>query len=201
MELKINDQIDFLKISKKIFSNPFNESLVHQVVVSFLSKKRQGSKSQKSKAEVSGSNKKPWRQKGTGRARAGSFRSPIWRSGGVTFAAKPHSYFKKINKKMYKGALKSIFSELIRKKRLHIFKIFTVEHPKTKFLLEKLKQININDVLIINDFEDKNLLLSARNLYTISVLNVKKINPISLINFNNIIVTISAFKKIEETLK
>ncbi|VFP79343.1 50S ribosomal protein L4 [Buchnera aphidicola] len=184
-------------LSERIFNASFNESLVHQIVVAYLARKRQGSKAQKSRSEVSGSGKKPWRQKGTGRARSGSLRSPIWRSGGVTFAAKPKKYFLKINKKMYKGAIKSIFSELIRQNRLFLFKNFSIESPKTKILLKKLKLMNFIRALIITDDINKNLLFASRNLYSICVLDVKSINPVSLISYENVLITVSAIKKIE----
>nr|WP_232512973.1 50S ribosomal protein L4 [Buchnera aphidicola] len=188
-------------LPEHIFNVSFNEPLVHQVMVAYLARKRQGSKAQKSRSEVSGSGKKPWKQKGTGRARSGSLRSPIWRSGGVTFAAKPKKYFLKINKKMYKGAMQSIFSELIRQNRLFLFKDFLIESPKTKILLKKLKLMNFFRVLIITDNINKNLLFASRNLYSVCVLNVQSINPISLVSYDNVLITNSAIKKIEVMLQ
>ncbi|WP_343152647.1 50S ribosomal protein L4 [Buchnera aphidicola] len=198
MELLLQDSRESLLISDKVFNAPYNEPLIHQIITSYNTMKRKGSKSQKSRSEVSGSGKKPWRQKGTGRARAGSLRSPIWRSGGVTFAAKPKEYFKKVNKKMYKGALKSIFSELIRKNKLIAFKNFFIESAKTNLLLKKLNELKIEKVLIILDKLDEKILLASRNLYKVCVLHVKDINPVDLIRFKKIIITEKALKLVEE---
>ncbi|CAL4325765.1 50S ribosomal protein L4 [Buchnera aphidicola (Protaphis terricola)] len=200
MELVVKDVQNSLSVSEIIFSRDFNEALIHQVVVAYSASARQGTKAQKSRADVSGSGRKPWRQKGTGRARAGSFRSPIWRSGGVTFAEKPKKYSQKVNKKMYRGALKSIFSELIRQKRLIIFKDFSLSAPKTKLLVEKLKEININNVFIITEKLDNNLFLASRNLHLVDVKDVSSIDPVSLIAFENVLITVVALKKIEEIL-
>lgn len=198
MELMCYDSDKPCSVSELVFQVDFNEALVHQIVISYLACKRQGSKAQKNRSEVSGSGKKPWRQKGTGRSRSGSLRSPIWRSGGVTFAAKPKKYLLKINKKMYKKAIKSIFSELIRQNRLFLFKDFFIDAPKTKILSNKLKKMHFQNVLIIINHVDNILLYAARNLYNVCVLNVKSINPISLISYDKILITVSAIKKIEE---
>jgi len=198
MELFLRDEKILFSISEAIFSFPFNKSLVHQVITTYQNCGRQGSKAQKNRAEVSGSGKKPWRQKGTGRARAGSFRSPLWRSGGVTFAAKPRDYKKKINKKMYRGAIKSIFSELVRQKRLIIFKEFSLEFPKTKFLLDKLQNIGLNNVLIITNEMNNNLFLASRNLYKVKVCHVSRINPVRLISYEQVIITTSAIVQVED---
>ncbi|QNS01697.1 MAG: 50S ribosomal protein L4 [Buchnera aphidicola (Pentalonia nigronervosa)] len=200
MELAVKDIQGVINVSANIFDCDFNQSLIHQVVVAYSASNRQGTKAQKSRAEVSGSGRKPWKQKGTGRARAGSFRSPIWRSGGVTFAAKSKEYSQKINKKMYRGALKSIFSELARKKRLIVFEDFSLKMPKTKMLIKKLQDENLNKVFIITEKDDKNLILASRNLYFVKVKNVYSIDPISLINFENVVITIKAIKKIEDIL-
>ncbi|WP_343154186.1 50S ribosomal protein L4 [Buchnera aphidicola] len=200
MELVVKDVQNLLSVSEIIFARDFNEALIHQVVVAYSASTRQGTRAQKSRADVSGSGRKPWRQKGTGRARAGSFRSPIWRSGGVTFAAKPQAHSQKINKKMYRGALKSIFSELIRQKRLIIFKNFSLTSPRTKLLVDKLKEINLSNVFIITNKLDKNLILASRNLYSVDVKDVYSIDPVSLISFNYVLVTVEALKKIEEIL-
>ncbi|CAL4324856.1 50S ribosomal protein L4 [Buchnera aphidicola (Thelaxes suberi)] len=200
MELFLKDTNDKITVSDTVFRRNFNESLVHQVVVAYSNGSRTGSRSNKSRAEVSGSGKKPWRQKGTGRARAGSIRSPIWRSGGVTFAAKPKNYTCKVNKKMYQESMKSIFSELIRQKRLLIFNNFSLDKPKTKLLVKKLKDMQLQEVLIITDKIDNNLNLASRNLYKCDVKEVFRINPVSLIAFNTVIMTVNAIKKIEETL-
>ena len=151
-----------VSVSDDAFGREFNESLVHQVVVTYLAGARQGSVKQKTRSEVSGGGKKPWRQKGTGRARSGTTRSPIWRSGGVTFAAVPQDHSKKINKKMYRGAMRCIVSELIRQDRLLVVDDFTVDSHKTKGLIEKLSQLNLEDVLIVSEQVDKNLYLAAR---------------------------------------
>ncbi|PPI87862.1 50S ribosomal protein L4 [Candidatus Pantoea edessiphila] len=201
MELVLQDTQGTVNVSETTFNQIFNEALIHQVVVAYASGARQGSRAQKNRSEVSGSGKKPWRQKGTGRARAGSLRSPIWRSGGVTFAAKPKSYNQKVNKKMYRGALKSIFSELIRQNRLIIFDRFIVELPKTKLLLKKIKDLVAKNILIITSTFDKNLFLSARNLYRVNVKTTFSIDPMSLIASDKVIVTADAIKQIEDMLE
>jgi large subunit ribosomal protein L4 len=200
MELVVKDIQSVLSVSEMIFGRDFNKALIHQVVVAYSASTRQGTRAQKSRAEVSGSGRKPWRQKGTGRARAGSFRSPIWRSGGVTFASKPQEHNQKINKKMYRGALKSIFSELIRQKRLIVFKDFSLNFPKTKLLVQKLKEIDLKNVLIIAEKIDNNLFLASRNLYSVDVKDVHSIDPVSLIAFEHVIITVEAVKKVEEIL-
>lgn len=200
MELVVKDMQDVLNVSEIIFGRDFNKALIHQVVIAYSASKRQGTRAQKSRAEVSGSGRKPWRQKGTGRARAGSFRSPIWRSGGVTFAAKPQEHSQKINKKMYRGALKCIFSELIRQKRLIVFKDFSLNSPKTRLLVQKLEAINLKNVLIITDKVDDNLFLASRNLYSVNVKDAHSIDPISLIACEHVIITTKAVKKVEEIL-
>lgn len=201
MKLMFKDMNNFLNISEDIFNCKFNKSLVHQIIMIYASKSRQGTKSQKSRSEVKGSNKKPWRQKGTGRARVGNIRSPLWRSGGITFAAKPKKYDYKVNKKMYKGALRSIFSELIRQNRLILIKKLLVKIPKTKHLINQLNDIFLKKTLIIIEKLEINLVLAARNLYKVKICDVKNINPMNLISFNNVIVTTKSFKKIEEMLQ
>ncbi|CAL4325328.1 50S ribosomal protein L4 [Buchnera aphidicola (Eriosoma lanigerum)] len=201
MELALTDVQTMISVSEVVFGLDFNEALVHQVVVAYSAGTRQGTKGQKSRAEVSGSGKKPWRQKGTGRARVGSIRSPLWRSGGVTFAAETKNYIKKVNKKMYKGALKSIFSELVRQKRLIIFSKFSIDLPKTRLLLEKLKITKLlKNILIITDKIDNTLLLASRNLHKVNVKNVVSVDPISLIACQQVVITVDAIKKLEEML-
>ncbi|AKC32473.1 50S ribosomal protein L4 [Candidatus Pantoea carbekii] len=200
MELELKDAQGTLTVSDAIFGLDFNQALVHQIVVAYTSAMRQGTCAQKNRAEVSGSGKKPWRQKGTGRARSGCIRSPIWRSGGVTFAARPQDYAQKVNKKMYRGALKSIFSELLREKRLIIVEKFSIEEAKTKLLIQKLKDINCKHVVIILEKFNKKLFLAARNLYKVDVCSINHINPINLIVFDKVVVTTHAIKKIEEML-
>lgn len=187
-------------MSEVAFGKDFNEPLVHQVVVAYMAAGRQGSKAQKTRSEVSGGGKKPWRQKGTGRARAGTIRSPIWRSGGVAFAAKPRDYEQKVNRKMYRGALQCIFSELVRQDRLVVVDEFALETPKTKALLEKLKALDLTNVLIVADEVDENLFLSARNLPRVDVRDAAGIDPVSLIAFEKVLVTVPALKKLEEAL-
>ncbi|WP_163938204.1 50S ribosomal protein L4 [Paraferrimonas sp. SM1919] len=200
MELVLKDAQSALEVSETTFGRDFNEALVHQVVVAFAANARQGTRAQKTRSEVSGGGKKPWKQKGTGRARAGTIRSPLWRSGGVTFAAKTQDHSQKINKKMYRGALKSIFSELVRQDRLIVVEKFGIEAPKTKELVAKLKEFELNDVLIVTPEVDENLFLAARNLYKVDVRDVNGIDPVSLIAFDKVLVTADAVKQIEEML-
>jgi large subunit ribosomal protein L4 len=200
MELTLKDAKGALEVSEATFGREFNEALVHQVVVAYAAGARQGTKAQKTRSEVAGGGKKPWRQKGTGRARAGTIRSPIWRSGGTTFAAKPPSHAQKVNKKMYRGAIKSIVSELIRQDRLTVVENFSVDAPKTKQLVEKLKGLNLNDVLIVTKDVDENLFLASRNLHKVDVRDVQGIDPVSLIAFENVLMTADAVKQLEEVL-
>jgi large subunit ribosomal protein L4 len=201
MELVMKDTQGALQVSETTFAREYNEALIHQVVVAYNNGARQGSRKQKNRSEVSGGGKKPWNQKGTGRARAGSIRSPLWRSGGVTFAARPQDHSQKVNRKMYRAALQSIFSELVRQDRLVVVNDFSVDQPKTKLLVEKLKAMDLNDVLIIKKDVDANLFLSARNLYKVDVRDVKGIDPVSLIRFDKVLITADAVKEVEESLK
>ena len=200
MELTLKDAKGALEVSEATFGREFNEALVHQVVVAYAAGARQGTKAQKTRSEVAGGGKKPWRQKGTGRARAGTIRSPIWRSGGTTFAAKPQTHEQKVNKKMYRGAVKSILSELIRQDRLQVVENFELEAPKTKQLVAKLKELNLNDVLIVTKEVDENLFLASRNLHKVDVRDVQGIDPVSLIAFENVLMTADAVKQLEEVL-
>ena len=200
MELALKDAQGALEVSEATFGREFNEALVHQVVVAYASGARQGSRAQKTRSEVRGGGRKPWRQKGTGRARAGTIRSPIWRSGGVTFAAKPQDYSKKLNKKMYRGAMQCILSELIRQNRLIVVNEFTVESHKTKDLVNKLKEFDLENVLIVSDQVQENLYLAARNLHKVDALDVSGLDPVSLIGFEKVLITVSALKKVEEML-
>ncbi|EGR2239264.1 TPA: 50S ribosomal protein L4 [Vibrio cholerae] len=199
MELMVKGA-NALTVSETTFGREFNEALVHQVVVAYAAGARQGTRAQKTRSEVSGGGAKPWRQKGTGRARAGTIRSPIWRTGGVTFAAKPQDHSQKVNKKMYRGAMKSILSELVRQERLIVVENFSVEAPKTKALVAKLKELELNDVLIVTGEVDENLFLAARNLYKVDVRDVTGIDPVSLIAFDKVLMTASAVKQVEEML-
>lgn len=187
-------------VSDAAFGKDYNQDLVHQAVVAYMAGSRQGSKAQKSRADVSGGGKKPWRQKGTGRARAGTIRSPIWRSGGVTFAAQPRDFDQKLNKKMYRAALRCILSELNRQQRLVVVEDFEVDAPKTKGLLQKLADYNLSDVLIVSEDVSKNLYLSSRNLHKVDVRDAQGVDPVSLIRFEKVLVTVPALKKLEEAL-
>jgi large subunit ribosomal protein L4 len=200
MELALKDAKGALEVSETTFGREYNEALVHQVVTAYAAAARQGSRAQKTRSEVRGGGKKPWRQKGTGRARAGTIRSPIWRSGGVTFAAKPQSFEQKVNKKMYRGAIRSILSELVRQERLVVVEKFGVEAPKTKELAAKLKELDLNDVLIVTAEVDENLFLSARNLYKVDVRDVAGVDPVSLVAFDKVLITADAVKQLEEKL-
>ncbi|MDN7123848.1 50S ribosomal protein L4 [Pseudidiomarina terrestris] len=200
MELTFKDAKGALEVSEATFGREFNEALIHQVVVAYAAGARQGSKAQKTRSEVSGGGKKPWRQKGTGRARAGTASSPIWRSGGVTFAAKPQNHTQKVNKKMYRGAMKSILSELVRQDRLVVVESFGVEAPKTKQLSAKLKEMGLNDVLIVTKELDENLFLASRNLHKVDARDVQGVDPVSLIAFEKVLMTADAVKQLEEVL-
>ena len=189
-----------ISLSDESFGKAYNEPLVHQSVVTYMAGARQGSVKQKTRSEVRGGGHKPWRQKGTGRARAGTTSSPIWRSGGVTFAARPRDHSKKLNKKMYRGAMQCILSELIRQDRLLVVNEFSVETNKTKALVAKLKEYELDNVLIVSEQVEKNLYLAARNLHKVDVLDVAGIDPVSLIGFEKVLMTVSALKKVEEML-
>ena len=200
MELALKDASGAVEVSEATFGLEFNEALVHQVVVAYAAGARQGTVKQKNRSEVSGGGKKPWRQKGTGRARAGTTRGPIWRTGGVTFAAKPQDHSQKVNRKMYRGAIQSILSELVRQERLVVVNDFAVETPKTKELVAKLNGLELKDVLIVTPEVDENLFLSARNLYKVDVRDVQGIDPVSLVGFEKVLMTAGAVKQIEEML-
>ncbi|QFT53421.1 50S ribosomal protein L4 [Microbulbifer sp. THAF38] len=187
-------------VSEVTFGREFNQDLVHQAVVAYMAGARQGTKAQKNRSDVSGGGKKPWRQKGTGRARAGTIRSPLWRSGGVTFAADPRDHSVKLNKKMYRAALRCILSELARQERLVVVESFDVDAPKTKQLVSKLAQFDLAEALIVTEEVSENLYLAARNLHKIDIRDVQAIDPVSLIRFDKVVVTVSALKKIEEVL-
>lgn len=189
-----------ISLSDESFGKAYNEPLVHQSVVTYMAGARQGSVKQKTRSEVRGGGRKPWRQKGTGRARAGTTSSPIWRSGGVTFAARPRDHSQKLNKKMYRGAMQCILSELIRQGRLLVVNEFAVETNKTKALVAKLKEYELDNVLIVSEQVEKNLYLAARNLHKVDVLDVAGIDPVSLIGFEKVLITVSALKKVEEML-
>lgn len=189
-----------VSVSDVAFAREFSESLVHQVVTAYLAGGRQGTKAQKSRAEVRGGGKKPWRQKGTGRARAGTIRSPIWRGGGATFAASTRDHSQKVNKKMFRAAMQSIVSELVRQDRLLIVEKLAVETPKTKVLSGKLSDMGLSNALIIDESVSENLYLAARNIPLVTVCDAAAINPVSLISHDKVVITLPALKKIEEML-
>jgi large subunit ribosomal protein L4 len=201
MELTITGSGNSVAVSDATFSREFNEALVHQVVTAYLAGARQGTRGQKTRSEVSGGGKKPWKQKGSGRARAGTIRSPIWVGGGVTFAAKPQDHSQKVNRKMYRAAMQTILSELVRQERLVVVEELTVSAPKTKELTAKLKEQDLLDsTLIISDEVDQNLFLASRNIPRVDVRDAESVDPVSLVGFDKVVVTVSALKKIEEML-
>lgn len=187
-------------VADSAFGAEYNEALVHQVVNAFLSGGRAGTKAQKSRSQVRGGGAKPWRQKGTGRARAGTIRSPIWVGGGRTFAAKPRDYSQKVNKKMYRAALRSVFSELVRQDRLVITDSITMDAPKTRELAGMLKKHDLGSVLIVNEAFDEKVFLSARNLPDVGICDAAAIDPVVLMRFEKVLVTLPALKLIEERL-
>ena len=189
-----------VELSEVAFGREFNEALVHQVVTAYLAGGRQGSKAQKSRADVSGGGKKPFRQKGTSRARAGSIRSPIWVGGGKTFAARPQDWSQKVNRKMYRGAMQCILAELVRQDRLVLVEEFAVAAPKTKELLAKLNDLNATRALIVTESVDENLYLAARNIPHVDVVDAAAIDPVSLIAFDKVVMSVAAAKKIEVEL-
>lgn len=204
MELSVlkpgSAQAGTVSVSDAAFAREYNEELVHQVVTAYLAGARQGTRAQKNRAAVRGGGKKPWRQKGTGRARAGTIRSPIWRSGGVTFAAQPQDHSHKVNRKMYRAALRSIISELARQDRLMVVESFELEAPKTKLLTKQLEEYGVQSALIISAEVGENLYLAARNLHKVDVRDVDGIDPVSLIGHEKVLVTVDAVKKFEEML-
>lgn len=190
-----------VEVSEVAFGREFNEALVHQVVTAYMAGGRQGTRAQKTRSEVQGGGRKPWRQKGTGRARSGTIRSPIWRSGGVTFAAKPQNFAQKVNRKMYRAAMQSILSELLRQDRLVVVENIDVDQPKTKAMVSKLKEFDLTDnVLVVSDEVGENLYLAARNLPHVEVCDVAGADPVSLIAYDKVLVTVPALKKFEELL-
>lgn len=200
IELSSGKESGLMSVSDSLFGVDFNEALVHQVVTAYMAAGRSGTKGQKNRAAVSGGGAKPWNQKGTGRARAGTSRSPIWVGGGRAFAAQNRDYSQKVNKKMYRGAMRSIFSELNRSGRLIIVDEFSVSTPKTKEFNAKLALLNVTDALVVTEGFDEYLYLSARNLYHADVCDVASIDPVSLVGFQKIIMTQGAVKRLEEQL-
>ena len=189
-----------VEVADRAFAASYNETLVHQAVTAFFAGARAGTKAQKSRSDVRGGGRKPWRQKGTGRARAGTIRSPIWRGGGVTFAARPRQYDQKLNRKMYRAALRSILSELVRQDRLTVIASFSLDAPKTRELSAKLKDLELVDVLIVTEDEDENLALASRNLGRVGTVPAGRVDPVSLIAFSRVLVTEPALRSIEARL-
>lgn len=189
-----------IEVSDVVFGADFKEALIHQVVTAYMAAARSGTKAQKNRAAVAGGGIKPWRQKGTGRARAGTLSSPIFRSGGVTFAAVPRDYEQKVNRKMYRGAIRSILSELVRQERLVIVEDFAVTAPKTKEVVAKLEELGVTEALIVKQEADENLGLACRNLYHVDSRDLNDVDPISLIGFDKVVMTSGALKALEERL-
>jgi len=189
-----------IQVSDMVFGADYKESLVHQVVVAYMATARSGTKAQKTRSQVSGGGAKPFRQKGTGRARQGTIRSPLFRTGGVTFAAQPRNYEQKVNRKMYRGALRSILSELVRQDRLIVVDAFSVAEPKTKELAAKLAAMDASDALIITEDFDENLLLASRNLYHVDARALSEVDPVSLVGYAKVVITTGALKALEEKL-
>ena len=199
MKVKLQDK-GSVELRDEAFGVAFNEPLVHQVVTAYLAGARAGTKAQKNRSAARGGGAKPWAQKGTGRARAGTSRSPIWVGGGRTFAAQPRNHAQKVNKKMYRAALRSVMSELIRQDRLVVVNELTLEAPKTKLLATKLKEYDLDNVLILNEAFDEKVFLAARNLPNVGICDVASMDPVVLIRFDKVLVTVPALKLIEERL-
>lgn len=190
-----------LELADSSFAADYNETLVHQVVTAFMAKARRGTKAQKNRSAVRGGGAKPWAQKGTGRARAGTIRSPIWVGGGRTFAAQPRDYSQKVNRKMYRAAMRSILSELVRQDRVVVADKIKLDEPKTKLLAAKLAELGVGDnVLILVDSYKTKVCLAARNLPHVDVLDLREVNPVSLIRFDKVLTTEAALKGLEESL-
>ena len=204
MELKLkqsNKKADGkVTVSDSIFASEYNEALIHQALTAFMAGSRAGTKAQKTRSDARGGGRKPWAQKGTGRARSGTIRSPIWRGGGVTFAARPKDYSQKLNKKMYRGAMRSILAELARQDRLVVIDEFTADAPKTKDMVAQLKSLDLSDVLIVTGEVTENLFLATRNIARVDVVDTEEINPYVLIGYNKILMTQDALAKVEELL-
>lgn len=200
LKLELAGKGGAIEVSEQAFGADFNEPLIHQVVTAFLAGARSGTKRQKNRSEVSGGGAKPWRQKGTGRARAGTIRSPIWVGGGRAFAARPRDYSQKVNRKMYRGALRSLFSELLRQERLVVAEAIEVSAPKTRELAAKLKELSLDNVLIVTEGFDEKLYLAARNLKNVGIVDVASIDPVTLLRFERVLISVPALKLVEERL-
>ncbi len=189
-----------LQVSEDAFGREFNEGLIHQVVTAYLASGRAGTKAQKTRAQVRGGGAKPWRQKGTGRARHGSIRSPIWVGGGRAFAASPRSYAQKVNRKMYRAAMRSLVSELVRQDRLTVVESLEIAEPRTKLMVAKLKELGVDNALVVVEAFDENLFLAARNLPDIELLEVTAVDPVSLLRYDRVVMTVAAVRRLEEKL-
>lgn len=205
MELKLTtskgkESKSGVEVTDQTFGVEFKEGLVHQVVTAYLAGARAGTRAQKNRAAVRGGGAKPWNQKGTGRARSGTIRSPLWRSGGTTFAAKPQDWSQKINRKMYRAAMRSILSELVRQDRLMVMDEFALEQPKTKLLAEQLKTLGLDSVLILTDKMEENIFLAARNLHKVGLSEASAVDPVNLVRFDKVLATVTAIKQLEESL-
>jgi large subunit ribosomal protein L4 len=200
MKLSLHDKKSTINVADATFGAAYNEPLVHQVVTAYLAGGRSGTKAQKTRSDVRGGGAKPWRQKGTGRARAGTSSSPIWVGGGVTFAARPRDFTQKVNRKMYRGAIRSMLSELVRQERLLVTEEFTVDAPKTKQLRLRLKELGTDNVLIVVEGFDEKLWLAARNLPRVEVLEARSVDPVSVAKHDRVIMTVAAIKIVEERL-
>jgi large subunit ribosomal protein L4 len=200
MDIAIHNSKKKVSVSDDAFAASFNEALVHQLVVSYMAASRAGTKAQKTRAQVSGGGAKPWKQKGTGRARAGTIRSPIWRSGGITFAATPRDFSKKLNKKMYRVGMRSLVSELLRQDRLILIENLGVTEPKTKMMKARLAELGVNDALVLTDGLDASVYLAARNIPNIQVMDIAVVDPVSLLRQEKVVIDEAALKRLEERL-
>jgi len=198
VDLQIHNSKETIAVSDAVFGLEYKESLIHQLVTAYQAAGRSGTVAQKSRSAVRGGGAKPWAQKGTGRARAGTSRSPLWRSGGTTFAAQPRDYTQKLNKKMYRTGMRSILSELNRNQRLLVVEDITVDAPKTKQMVAKLAELGVGKTLIVTETGDETLYLSARNIPYVEVSDVAGMNPVNLIRYDNVVVTVGAVRAIEE---
>jgi len=200
VKIKVQGKKSSVELSDATFGADFNEPLVHQIVTAYLAGQRQGNKAQKNRSQVRGGGAKPWRQKGTGRARAGTSRSPLWVGGGQTFAASPRDFTQKVNRKMYRGAMRSMLSELVRQDRLLLTDKFSVSAPKTKELVAKLDKLKLGSALIVVEGFDRDLLLAARNLPAVEVQDAQSVDPVNLIKYDKVLMTVAAVKLLEERL-
>ncbi len=190
-----------VEVSATTFGRDFNEALVHQVITAYLAGGRAGTRAQKTRRQVRGGGAKPWNQKGTGRARAGTIRSPLWRGGGKVFAAVPQDHSQKVNKKMYRGAMQAILSELVRQNRLVVVEGIAIDRPKTRDLIDKLKEFGLQEALIVTGEWDPNLYLSSRNVPKVEVRQASDVDPVILIKFNKVVMTVDAIRQFEEVFK